>query len=458
MKNLTTLILTIFFSLSVIGQTKKVKGNLSTIDTADLTILNIYPDSFPNVSVVFKAETRKSEPVWNLTKENMKVKENSQYCDVISLEQISKNKPINLGIVIDHSGSMQYDNSQLYDKDGNPLFSYDAHFYPVLPKGYNAPIDNAKSAIKNFVATFNTKKDFISVVGFSNVVDYKLPLTQDVFQVNSLVDSMGAEFSTALYDAMITGIDELKESNGVKVLVVLTDGQDNSSKSKWNEVVAIANNENIPIYIIGIGDVNIDTLTIIANSTKGKFYFTQSSNSLNTVYAEISKQVQAFYNLVYSSTNFSSADSSRQIELTFDIDSIYLVTNASISNFPIEVVEFVAKKEREKQYLLYGGIALVVLIATGSLLFKVQRRIRSKAYPNIKNLFPNPTDGRINLDYVCGLGQLQILNLSGQLIKTIEINGTEKQFDLTDLGEGNYIAVIKADGKQSNAIKFILQR
>ena len=458
MKNLTTFFLAIFFSLSVIGQTEKVKGNLSTIDTADLTILNIYPDSFPNVSVVFKAETRKGEPVWNLTKEKMTVKENSQNCDVISLEQISKNKPINLGIVIDHSGSMQQDNSQLFDKDGNALFSFDANFQPVFPKGYIAPIDNAKSAVKTFVATFNTKKDFISVVGFSNVVDKKLPLTQNISQINSLIDSMSADFSTALYDAMITSIDEIKKANGVKVLVVLTDGQDNSSKSKWNDVVDKANKENIPIYIIGLGDVNIDTLTLIAKSTKGKFYFTQSSNSLNTVYAEISKQVQAFYNLVYNSTNFSSADSTRQIELSFDIDSIYLVTNAASSNFPTEVVEFVAKKEREKQYLLSGGIALAVLIVAGTLLFYFQRRKRNKNQPNIKNLFPNPTDGKINLDYESGTGQLQIVNLSGQVTKTIEINGTETQFDLTDLKDGNYIAVLQADGQQSNAIKFILQR
>lgn len=283
-------------------------------------------------------------------------------------------------------------------------------------------------------------------------------MTQDISRINSLVDSMRADFSTALYDAMITSIHEIKKADGVKVLVVLTDGQDNSSKSKWNDVVDKANKENIPIYIIGLGDVNIDTLTLIAKSTKGKFYFTQSSNSLNTVYAEISKQVQAFYNLVYSSTNFSSADSTRQIELSFDIDSIYLVTNAASANFPTEVVEFVAKKEKEKQYLIYGGIALAVLITTGTLLFYFQRRKRNKNQPNIKKLFPNPTDGNINLDYESGAGQLQIMNLSGQVAKTIEINGTETRFDLTDLQDGNYIAVIQADGQQSNAIKFILQR
>ncbi len=456
MKKLTTVFVATIFSLTVFGQTEKVQGNLSTADTADLTILNIYPDSFPNVSVVFKAETRKGEPVWNLTKEKMKVKENSQDCEVISLEQISKNKPINLGIVIDHSGSMSVDLSQLYDKNGTALYSFDAHFNPIFPKGYTSPIDNAKTAVKSFVTSFDSKKDFISIIGFSNIVGRKLSLTQNIGEINAIVDSMQADFSTALYDAMITGIDEIKKSDGVKVLVVLTDGQDNASISKWNDVVDKAIKEDIPIYIIGLGNVNKDTLQLIAKSTKGQFYFTQSSSSLNTVYAAISKQVQAFYNLVYSSPNFSSADSIRQIELSFYIDSIFLVTNPATLNLPTEVIAVIEQKEKEKEYLLYGGIATAILIAAGTLLFYYRRE--KKNQPTIKKLYPNPTNGNINLDFVSGGGQIQIINLSGQVAKTIEISGSETQFDLSDLQDGNYVAVIHSDGQQSNGIKFILQR
>lgn len=456
MKLITSLFLVTIFSFSVFGQTEKVKGNLSTVDTADLTILNIYPDSFPNVSVVFKAETRKGEPVWNLTKEKMTVKENLQDCELISLEQISKNKPINLGIVIDHSGSMMEDISQFYDKDGMALFTLDANFKPVFPKGYTSPIDNAKTAVKSFVTSFNSKKDFISIIGFSNTVDRKLSLTQNIGEINSIVDSMQADFSTALYDAMITSIDEIKNSNGVKVLVVLTDGQDNSSILNWKDVVDKAIKEDIPIYIIGLGNVNKDTLQLIAKSTKGQFYFTQSSTSLNSVYAAISKQVQAFYNLVYSSPNFSSADSTRQIELSFDIDSVFLLTNPATLNLPSEVLAFIDKKEKQKEYLLYAGIGTAILFAVGVILFYYRRK--KKDQPTIKKLFPNPSNGNINLDFVSGSGQLQIINLSGQVAKTIEINSNESQFDISDLQDGNYIAIIQANGQQSNAIKFILQR
>jgi Ca-activated chloride channel family protein len=373
MKKTTIILISITFSLWTFGQTDKVKGELSTIDTADLTILNIYPDSFPNVSLVFKAETRKGEPVWNLTKEKMQVTENSQNCDVLTVDQISKNKAINLGIVIDHSGSMIQDVSQLYDKDGNPLFSYDAYNNLILPKSYISPIDNAKKAVKKFVSSFDSEKDFISIIGFSRTVDRELPLTQNITAINAIVDSMQADFSTALYDAMQAGIDQIKDADGVKVLVVLTDGQDNSSLSQWNDVVGKANREDIPIYLIGLGDVNQDIMEQIAESTNGKFYYTESS-SLNTVYAEISKQVQAFYNLVYSSPNFSSADSTRQIELSFDIDSVFLLKKPSTLNLPTEVIAFLKEKEQKKKYMLNGGIASAIIIAAGVILFYYRRK------------------------------------------------------------------------------------
>lgn len=456
MKKLIFLFVSTVFTLSVLGQVEKVKGNLSTLDTADLTILNIYPDLFPNVSVVFKAENRNGEPVWNLTKEKMKARENSQDCKVISLEQISKNKPINLGIVIDHSGSMLNDFSQLYSNEGAPLFSLDANFNIVPPEGYISPIENAKKAVKSFVKSFNSKKDFISIIGFSNLVDIKLPLTQNTNDINSTVDSMQADFSTALYDAMIAGIDEIKNSDGIKVIVVLTDGNDNSSKSKWNEVIDKAKNDDIPIYIIGLGDVNKDTLQLIAKSTKGQFYFTQSSSSLDTVYAAISKQVRAFYNIVYESPNLSSADSTRQIELTFNIDTVFLVTNLATLNLPPEVIEFIKQKERQKQYFIGGSIAIAILIGIGTLLFYYQGKKKSK--PIIKKLFPNPSNGNVNLDFVSGSGKLEIININGQIVKSIIINGSETQFDLSDLQDGNYIAVIYSDGQKSKGANFILKR
>ncbi|MDF2187591.1 VWA domain-containing protein [Paraflavitalea sp. CAU 1676] len=455
MNKLALLAIAICFTLNLSGQAKKVNGQLSTSDTADLTILNIYPDAFPNISVVFRAETRTGEPVWNLSKEKMFVKENRQECNVVSLEPISKNQPINVGIVIDHSGSMNDDLSLLYDKEGKALFQIDANWNVKFPKGYKAPIENAKAAVKQFVRSFNTKKDFISITGFSSTVDAKLPLTQDATRINSLVDSMQADSSTALYDAINYSVEEVKKANGLKVVVVLTDGRDNISTSTSKTVIENAIRQEIPIYIIGLGDVNKDTLELIARSTHGQFYFTQSSASLDTVYTQISKQIQAFYNLVYYSSNLSSADSVRQIEITFNVDSLKLFTKPGTLNLPGEVIAYIKKKETQRNYLLFGGIAVLVLIAAGTLLFYHQKNKKNR--PVIHKLYPNPSDGNLNIEISGGDATLKIANMNGQILKTFDITGNAQHIDVIDLPNGDYVATVFSNGWQSKGIRFIIK-
>jgi len=372
-KHIFTLFL--LFQLSIVySQTSKVNTNISITDTADIVVLSVFPDSFPNVSVLFKAETRNNEPIWNLDKSRIQVKENDEDCEIISLEQVSKNKPINIGVVFDHSGSMKY--SASISKDTVAIFKIITGVPDslIFSDDYVAPIENAKKAVNEFVESFNSSKDYISLIGFSGIVDIRLPLSQDIENVKRVVNRFEADLSTALYDAMIESIELVKGANGIKVLVVLTDGNDNSSYSTWHDVVDKSVVEEIPIFIIGLGDVNIDTLQAIADLTKGQFYYTEKSESLVDIYSDISKQVQAFYSLVYSSSNFASADTSRQIELSFDIDSLYLMPNSTTMSLPDEVMTYIAKKERVRSYYIKGGIATVVLVSVGLLLLYFRRK------------------------------------------------------------------------------------
>lgn len=453
MKKAIALIIAAYLLVPVIAQTKKVKGNI-TADTADLTILNVSPDSFPHVDVLFKAETRKKEPVWNLSKEKMMVTEDQQSCRVISLEQVSKNKSINLGIVIDHSGSMAAESVVTTDASGNQIFM-------VTPgTDSTSPLEHAKSAVKRFVNSFNTSKDFISITGFSNVADRQLPLTQNTHDINAIVDSMQADFSTALYDAMITGIHQIRYANGIKVLVVLSDGQDNLSAATWKNVVDSAVKAEVPIYIIGLGMVNKDTLQLIAAATRGQFYYTASSASLDTVYSIISKQVQAFYNLVYESPNFSSADTTRQIRLSFDVDSIYLATNTVAATFPKEVTAALEKKDKKRIYIIYDIAASAAVLAAGVLVFSFKRRkqLQHLQQPVIVKLFPNPAKTFIVLECTGLPTQLVILDLSGRVRKQLTITGATSQADISDLPDGTYTAIASANSQPSNAVTFIIQQ
>lgn len=437
------------------AQNKKVSGSVTTIDTADLRILNIFPDSFPNVAVVFKAETRRGEPVWNLTREKMVVKEDGLPCEVVSLEPISRNKPINLGIVIDHSGSMLEDNAQLLRLSAYDYFNFN---WNNLPSWYTPPIENAKKAVAGFISSFNAQKDYISITGFSSTVDKPLPLTNDVAVINTTVKAMKADSMTALYDAMLVSLEQIKQADGVKVLVTLTDGMDNMSKAGWQHVIDTARAYEIPVYIIGLGNAQVDVLQAIAEATNGKFFYTQSSNSLDTVYGEISKQVQAFYSLVYRSENISTASYDHYIELSFDVDSIYLLTQGAFVTYPAEVVNYLAARVKQKEYLLYTGIGVAALTVLGTLVFYYRRRkANTKAKPFIAKVYPNPGNGLINIDYAGEPGELQIMSMDGQVIQRAAITGADTAFDFTTLQDGVYNVFVVADTQTSNTIRLVVQ-
>lgn len=436
------------------AQTATVKGRLAATDTASLSIINIYPDSFPGVSVVFKAETLKGEPLWTLTKEKMLVKEDDKKCAVVSLEQLSKNKTINIGIVIDHSGSMAEDRGKLYDANGHALYSYDDQFNIIFPPGYKAPIDNAKQAVKTFVNSFNTAKDFISITGFASAVDIGTPLTKNTKLLQETTDSIQAGATTALYDALLSSIDRIKDAEGVKVLVALTDGQDNASLKKLEDVISTARTVSVPIYIIGLGDVNKDTLAYMASATNGHFYYTSSAGSLDSIYTVISKQVQAFYNLVYRSENFAAADSLRQLSLTFDVDSLYLTAGNGQVKLPQEIIQYLETKQRQKNLWIAGGIATIVLAAAGVLLYNYRKR--RKPLLVITKIYPNPSKGIIHIEFNGESGVLFIMDTNSQVVKHTEISSSGQQFDLTSLKDGVYFAFIKSATTQSGTVKFII--
>jgi Ca-activated chloride channel family protein len=455
-----TLVLLCFIgsTFHTLAQPDLVHGNIFAVDTVELSILGVYPDSFPNVSVVFKAETPQRKPIWNLMVEDMHAEENKQVCEVISVQPLSDIKPIHIGIVLDHSGSMMVNINELFDKDGNPLFELNSSLEPVMP-GYMAPIDRAKEAVKGFVTSFDRNKDFISLIGFSDRVDRKVELTHDMDLISATVDSMQADFSTALYDGMLEGIHCVDNADGLKVLVVLTDGYDNASKSNWKQVVEEANKAQVPVYVIGLGNVSRDTLSMIAQSTKGLFYHTQTANALDSIYAQISEQVHAYYNLVYRSENLSSMDSTRDIELSFNVQGIHLITEPESALFPTELIAFLENKEKTLTYLLYGGLSILAVALIGTIVYRVRRNLnRYNEHVELIQLYPNPANDIINLDYTGVPGPILIYDIMGREVKSFYNVSGKHQFDVSDLQVGTYFLVMRGYMYETDPEQFKIVR
>ncbi|MEI6507743.1 MAG: VWA domain-containing protein [Bacteroidota bacterium] len=285
-------------------------------EAGKIHILNIDAHAFPKISVSFKAEQQNGVPVWGLSEKNIRISEDGKQHLISEVKPSAGSVPVFVSLVVDHSGSMDEDHAQLYDKEGKPRFTIDKDDNMVVPNDYTSPIDNAKSAIKQFTSSFDTQKDFISLTGFGTTVDKPLALTHNENIIIKSISDLEAIGKTALYDGMMTGIEQLKNAYGIKALVVLTDGQDNTSKSTQNDVIEKAVSENIPVYIIGLGDVGKSTLSEICMATNGQFFYTNSSTSLESIYTTISQRVQAIYQVEYVSENTDKTQMTRTILLS----------------------------------------------------------------------------------------------------------------------------------------------
>lgn len=460
---------------------KKIKANISSKDV-NISILGVYQDAFPNVSVVFRAEKSNGNPVFGLKKKDMTVKENDENCQIISIQELSKKKPINIGIVLDHSGSMQFDERQLnqlgYDITEIPCDEYGTY---TFPKGYVQPITLAKNALLEFVESFNFDKDKIGVVGFSSTVDYQLGLTNQSGKIKRKIRSMKSNGTTAFYDAILASLRQVENTDGVSVVVALTDGNDNASLSSMNTVINKAKSIDIPVYIVGLGDVNQHQLEQLATATGGQFYFANSANSLSLIYEKISEKLQSFYDVIYQSPNLENHSTERSIEISFIDEGTNVVSEEERYTLDSNAVVYIAKKqaealqksqeealriqqenlaqENQNQMLINSGIGLLALLVTGGIVFYFARK-KSTASISIAKVFPNPTANKINVE-INNVGQergtLHVFDLQGNQVHNQSI-GDREEVDLSHLANGTYVLKGEFGDKVTEGVKILVQK
>jgi len=153
-------------------------------------------------------------------------------------------------------------------------------------------LDNAKAIISDFIK--KRSGDRIGLVVFGNIAYIASPLTYDKKTFNEILSRIYpgiAGESTAIYDALFLSTTLFKNSHAKnKIIILITDGIDNSSKTPRDLVIKTLKNKKIKVYAIGIGkSVNAKELEEISKKTGGRFYWIQNANELQKVYDDINR-------------------------------------------------------------------------------------------------------------------------------------------------------------------------
>jgi VWFA-related protein len=226
------------------------------------------------------AQNRKGALVSGLGKDDFQVYEDGVLQPIKSFSH--EDIPVTVGLVVDNSGSMK----------------------PRIPAVVAASLAFVRSS---------NPQDQVFIVNFNEHVSFGLPdsipFTGQIVQLEAALSKVHANGETALYDAISLSLEHLKLGNrDKKVLIVVSDGGDNASRLRLDQVLAMAEQSNATIYTIGIfdeqdGDSNPRVLSRIAKETGGEAFFPDSLNDISPICERIARDIRNQYTLAYVPTN-----------------------------------------------------------------------------------------------------------------------------------------------------------
>lgn len=153
--------------------------------------------------------------------------------------------------------------------------------------------ENRFDVVKQLVGEFITKRinDNIALVVFGNSSLIASTLSFDKQAQKEILNYLDIGIvgpRTALFDSLVSSVKILKNSTAKsKVIIVLTDGEDTSSKIPYQITLKLLKKYNIKVYTIGIHSQNEYILNEIANQTNGKYFNANSKEDLVQIYSQI---------------------------------------------------------------------------------------------------------------------------------------------------------------------------
>ncbi len=213
--------------------------------------------------------------VTNLDKTAFTVFEDGQPQKITSFRH--EDIPVALGIVIDNSGSMR----------------------EKRPQVNQAAINLVKASNPN---------DEVFVVNFNDEYYLDQDFTGAVPKLQEALERIESRGGTALYDAVVASADHLKKNARLdkKVLLVVTDGEDNASRESLEQAIRHLQAENGPtVYTVGIlgGEAHQKrakrALQEISEDTGGVSFFPKDLSEVDSITRQVAHDIRNQYTIGY---------------------------------------------------------------------------------------------------------------------------------------------------------------
>jgi VWFA-related protein len=238
---------------------------------------------------------KKGKLLTNLGKDAFKVFENGQPQQVKIFRR--EDVPVSLGIIIDDSGSMMTKRARV------------------------------EAAAINLVRESNPQ-DEVFIVNFNDDAYLDVPFTSDIKKMEAGLARIDSRGGTAMRDAIGMSLDYMRDKakKDKKVLLVITDGNDNASNTTLEKIVARSNQSDTLVYAIGLftEEERHDAvkakraLNELTAATGGLAFYPKDVSEVQGLATEIAADIRNQYTIAYSPSVQALDGSYRQIKVTVD--------------------------------------------------------------------------------------------------------------------------------------------
>jgi Ca-activated chloride channel family protein len=202
--------------------------------------------------------------------------------------------PVSMGIIIDNSGSMSQKRTSVAAA--------------------------ALALVKN-----SNPQDEVFIVNFSDDAYLDQPLTSDIKKLEQALDRLDARGGTAMRDALGMSIDYVKDKGkkDKKVLMVITDGDDNASNETLEQLVRKAQASEVLIYSIALLDEEVPrraknarrALKELAEASGGVDFYPKTLAEVEQITPRVAHEIRNQYILGYSPLNLQLDGTFRSIKV-----------------------------------------------------------------------------------------------------------------------------------------------
>jgi VWFA-related protein len=201
--------------------------------------------------------------------------------------------PVAMGIVVDNSGSMREKRQKV------------------------------NAAALNLVRASNPN-DEVFIVNFNDEYYLDQDFTANIGKLKQGLEKIEARGGTALYDAVVASADHLKKEAKLekKVILVVTDGDDNESAESLEQAVRRLQAENGPtVYSIGILEKEEHprhakrALQLMSERTGGIAFFPQTLDEVDEISRTVAHDIRTQYTIGYKPTTPKSQGGYRQVRV-----------------------------------------------------------------------------------------------------------------------------------------------